>query len=129
MANAAHNNRPARESVSKRIGAKATAWVWHRDASRCVYCGCALTKGNGAHLDHLTPHAHGGADDVTNLVLACERCNSARQDMSLVQWAAYAAEVYGLKVRPAAILARAARPVPAAMMGRGRAWQGATVAA
>lgn len=129
MANAAHNARPARESVSKRIGTKATAWIWRRDRSACAYCGCKLVKGHGAHLDHLTPHAHGGADAVVNLVLACERCNSARQDMSLVQWAAYAAEVYGLKVRPAAILARAAKPVPAALAGTGRAWTGATITA
>jgi endonuclease I len=127
MANAAHNSRPNRESVSKRIGAKATAWIWRRDNHRCVYCGCRLAKGGGAHLDHLQPQAHGGQDLVTNLVLACERCNSARQDLSLRQWAAYAAEVYGLRVRPAAVLARAATPVPRAYAGRGRAWAGAAI--
>lgn len=129
MASAAHNTRKNRESVSKRIGDKATAWIWRRDRSRCAYCGCALVPGRGAHLDHLTPHAHGGADAVTNLVLSCERCNSARQDMTLTEWAAYAAEVYGLKVRPAAVLARAATPVPAALAGKGRAWIGCPVAA
>ena len=129
MASAAHNNRPSRESVSKRIGDKATAWIWKRDGHACAYCGCALTPGRGAHLDHLTPHSQGGADAVVNLVLACERCNSARQDMSLAQWTAYAREVYGLRVRPAAILARAAAPVPAALAGKGRAWTGATIAA
>ena len=127
MASAAHSSRPARESVSKRIGARATAWIWRRDGGRCVHCGCALTPGRGAHLDHLQPKAHGGADVVTNLALACERCNSARQDLSLRQWAAYAAEVYGLRVRPAAILAQASTPVPRALAGRGRAWTGAAI--
>lgn len=129
MANAIHNSRPARESVSKRIGVRATSWIWHRDRSACAHCGAALTPGRGAHLDHLTPHAHSGADEVTNLVLACERCNSARQDMSLAQWAAYAAEVYGLKVSPARLVKRASTPVPAALAGTGRAWQGAVIAA
>jgi len=35
MASAAHSSRPARESVSKRIGARATAWIWRRDGGRC----------------------------------------------------------------------------------------------
>lgn len=129
MASAAHNSRKSRESVSKRIGDKATQWIWARDGHACAYCGKALVKGRGAHLDHLTPAHHGGADTVVNLVLACESCNSARQDMSLTQWAVYAAATYGLRVSPAAILRRAATPVPADIIGKGRAWQGATVAA
>lgn len=128
MASAAHNNRPARESVSKRIGATAARWIWKRDRCRCAYCGVALKKGRGAHLDHLEPHAHGGQDLVVNLVLACESCNSARQDMTLAQWAAYAKATYGLTVRPARVLAQAATPVPAALRGRGRAWLGCPVA-
>lgn len=105
------------------------AWIWTRDRAACAHCGAALTPGRGAHLDHLTPHAHGGADEITNLVLACERCNSARQDLSLAQWAAYAAEVYGLKISPARLVKRAATPVPAALAGTGRAWRGLSVAA
>ena len=129
MASEKHNTRKQRESVSKRIGDKATAWIWRRDRCQCAYCGVALTPGRGAHLDHLTPAHHGGADVVTNLVLACESCNSARQDMTLTQWAAYAKATYGLTVRPARILARAATPVPAALAGTGRAWTGCPVAA
>lgn len=129
MASAAHNSRPSRESVSKRIGDKATAWIWRRDRACCAYCGEKLTPGRGAHLDHLTPAHHGGEDLVTNLVLACESCNSARQDMTLTQWAAYARAAKGLKVSPAKILARATTPVPAALAGKGRAWLGCPVAA
>jgi hypothetical protein len=129
MASVAHNSRPSRESVSKRIGSKATAWIWKRDKACCAYCGEKLTPGRGAHLDHLTPANHGGEDLVINLVLACESCNSARQDLTLTQWAAYAARARGLKVSPKAILARALTPVPAAFAGKGRAWQGAPLAA
>ncbi len=128
MANAAHNTRKNRESVSKRIGSAATKWIWDRDGHSCAYCGCSLVPGRGAHLDHLEPHAHGGEDTVINLVLSCERCNSARQDMSLRQWSDYAAEVYGLRFSPACIKRRAASPVPASYIGRGRAWNGASLA-
>lgn len=123
----AHNSRKGRESVSKRIGAAATAWIWQRDRCRCAYCGKALRKGEGAHLDHLRPQAAGGEDLVVNLVLACERCNSARQDKPLKVWARYASEAYGIEFDPAAVLARARTPVPAALAGRGRAWAGAAV--
>ncbi len=37
--------------------------------------------------------------------------------------------MYGLRVRPAAVLARALTPVPAALLGKGRAWAGCPVAA
>jgi hypothetical protein len=129
MANAAHNSRPNRESVSKRIGAKATSWIWRRDRCKCAYCGVALRPGRKAHLDHLEPQAHGGQDLVVNLVLACDRCNSARQDMTLAQWAAYARATYGITFRPEAILARATTPAPKAMVGRARSWAGCPVAA
>lgn len=128
MASAAYNSRPSRESVSKRIGEKATKWIWTRDNSSCAYCGCGLIPGRGAHLDHLNPRANGGEDLITNLVLSCERCNSARQDMSLVQWAAYSSRVYGLRFSPSKMLAKASTPVPSQYAGRGKAWFGLKVA-
>lgn len=104
----AHDNRPGRESVRKRIGRAASRAIDARDGGRCVYCG---SDGAGAHLhlDHLQPKSLGGSDEVANLVTACRRCNSARQAMSLGQWAAYAAEVYGLRFTARAIRAHAKR--------------------
>jgi len=127
MASAAHNCRKHRESVSKRIGKTAARWIWHRDGHRCVYCGVALTPGHGAHLDHLEPRSHGGSDLVINLVLACDSCNSARQDMTLEQWSAYAKATRGLVFDPEAILAQARTPVPSAMAGRGSSWAGCPI--
>ena len=31
-------------------------------------------------VDHIIPVAKGGSDDLENLVAACKRCNSAKQD-------------------------------------------------
>lgn len=78
MANAKHNARPNRESLSKRLG-KTARQIKARDSHACQYCG-ATEQSSGAHLhlDHLTPRAHGGLDVASNLVLACRSCNSSR---------------------------------------------------
>ena len=107
---AAHNSRPGRESVSKRIGVRAVRAIAARDGGACIYCGAtAETSGAHLHLDHLTPRSAGGADDARNLVTACRRCNSARRDMTLAQWSAYAATKLGLKIDPRAVRAHARR--------------------
>lgn len=90
---AAHNNRPNRESLSKRLG-RIARQIKARDNYACVYCGATeATSGAHLHLDHLTPKASGGADVATNLVLACRSCNSRRQDLTLAEWAAAATEL------------------------------------
>jgi len=83
---AAHNSRPGRESLSKRLG-RVARLIKARDGYACVYCGATeATSGAHLHLDHLTPKASGGEDVATNLVLACRSCNCARQDMPLSIW-------------------------------------------
>lgn len=107
MCNSArHNNRPGRESLSKRLG-KVARQIKARDEHRCQYCGAtAETSGAHLHLDHLTPKAHGGRDVAENLVLACRSCNSARKDMPLSAWC----KKIGLDAR--SIRARARRALP-----------------
>ncbi len=109
MCNSAkHNNRPGRESLKKRLGVVTVRAIEARDGGVCAYCGrdAAESKAH-MHLDHLTPKASGGADVARNLVTACRRCNSARQNITLTQWAAYAAVKLGLTVDPKAIRAHA----------------------
>jgi hypothetical protein len=38
---------------------------------KCQYCG--QTDAN--HVDHIVPKCRGGSDELSNLTLACERCN------------------------------------------------------
>lgn len=111
---AAYNARPNRESLSKRLG-KVARLIKSRDGHACVYCGrTAAQSGSHLHLDHLTPRNAGGQDVATNLVLACRRCNSARQDMSLSRWSAVAAESLGLEFTATQIRAQARRALPVA---------------
>ena len=109
---AAHNSRPGRESLSKRLG-KVAKLIKARDGHACVYCGAtAETSGAHLHLDHLTPKSQGGADVATNLVLACRSCNSARQDLSLARWATKARKEMGLTFTARGIRAHARRALP-----------------
>jgi len=53
-----------------------TAWV-----GKCIHCGSKLVVGDDgrslgeATLEHIFPEAQGGTNEVTNLAVACARCN------------------------------------------------------
>jgi 5-methylcytosine-specific restriction endonuclease McrA len=52
---------------------------------RCVYCGRKMLK---LTMDHITPLSKGGSHTVSNIVPACQSCNSAknnRQAQRLIQ--------------------------------------------
>lgn len=60
--------------------------VWLRDRGRCQYCGKQVPRrGGGNTYDHVTPRARGGKTEWTNIVTACNHCNSAKKDMSVEQ--------------------------------------------
>src|SRR5713101_9274932 len=51
--------------------------VRERAGNRCEYCRLpqdAVTLAT-FHVEHIIPRQHGGADDASNLALACHRCN------------------------------------------------------
>jgi 5-methylcytosine-specific restriction endonuclease McrA len=45
-----------------------------RDGLTCVYCGATTNL----EVDHIWPRKHGGTDDPSNLVTACEACNQEK---------------------------------------------------
>lgn len=45
----------------------------------CAYCGARME-----HVDHIEPFAQGGANEWTNLTAACQPCNHAKSDKSLL---------------------------------------------
>lgn len=109
-----HAARSGRESLRKRLGLKVSRAIAERDGCRCAYCGAtAEESGAHLHLDHLRPRSQGGADVASNLVTACRRCNTARQDMSVAQWSAYAATKYGIVFSSRAIWGQARRRLAA----------------
>ena len=50
---------------------------WHRT---CVYC---KAKDVPLQIEHLTPRSRGGSDRVSNLALACEKCNQKKANRPL----------------------------------------------
>ncbi len=51
--------------------------VQRRAANRCEYCRLSQTAASVARfqVEHVRPRQHGGTDVLTNLALACPRCN------------------------------------------------------
>lgn len=59
--------------VSKRLRYE----ILRRDNYRCRYCGAGAPDVE-LRVDHVTPDALGGATEPSNLVTACEPCNSGK---------------------------------------------------
>jgi 5-methylcytosine-specific restriction endonuclease McrA len=52
--------------------------VFARDGHRCQYCG-----GQAENIDHVVPRSRGGSHDWENVVAACRRCNTRKEDRLL----------------------------------------------
>jgi len=106
------NNRPGRESLSKRLG-KVARQIRVRDCNCCRYCGAtAEMVGAPLQLDHLLAQSEGGQDIASNIVLACPRCNRAKSNKSFDAWVVFAAANLNLTIDAVAIFAHAAQPLP-----------------
>lgn len=59
--------------------------VYRRGRGVCYLCGIQVTSVEGARsygtLDHVVPLARGGADEESNLALACYGCNQDKADL------------------------------------------------
>lgn len=51
--------------------------VFKRDRFTCAYCGRTPPEVL-LHVDHVTPRAAGGNDDMENLITACATCNQGK---------------------------------------------------
>ncbi len=64
-------------------GWEARAYLLEKFHHRCVYC----SKGNTAfEIDHQVPRSRGGSDRVSNLVLSCHDCNSAKGNRTAAEF-------------------------------------------
>lgn len=57
--------------------------VFKRDSFTCQYCG-QKSPDVVLEIDHITPVAEGGGNDLLNLVTACRDCNSGKSDRRLL---------------------------------------------
>ncbi len=64
-------------------GWEVRAYLLEKFRRRCVYCG----KSNTAfELDHQVPRSRGGSDRVSNLVLSCHDCNTAKGNRTAAEF-------------------------------------------
>ena len=54
--------------------------IYLRDGLACAYCGESVEDGAGLTLDHVLAVIAGGTNHEANLVTACMRCNSSKND-------------------------------------------------
>jgi 5-methylcytosine-specific restriction endonuclease McrA len=58
--------------------------LWTAQAGSCAYCcGSLLPR---YHLDHIHPRAKGGVNHPSNYCLACQPCNHAKRDRSVMDF-------------------------------------------
>ena len=83
--------------------------IYARDGHRCVYCGRHESElSDRLTLDHVAPVELGGGNGANNLVTACRRCNSSKQDLPLRGFLARLADL-GVEVEDVARRVRNAR--------------------
>lgn len=73
---------------SKWIRQERRLGIYLRDGMACAYCGASVEDGATLSLDHVKPHSHGGSNASKNLVTCCRRCNSARGNRPVADFAA-----------------------------------------
>lgn len=71
-----------KKSAANRLNAPSLRNVLIRDNFTCQYCGAKVGMRSGTR-DHVMPRSKGGPDVIENVVAACRRCNSAKDNMSL----------------------------------------------
>jgi hypothetical protein len=64
-------------------GWEARAYLLEKFQRRCVYCGKSDTA---FELDHQVPRSRGGSDRLSNLVLSCHDCNSAKGNRTAAEF-------------------------------------------
>lgn len=62
--------------------------IVYRDRGRCINCGKDLSgqfdveDERGVHFDHIVPLHNGGINDVSNIQLLCQHCNTSKNASS-----------------------------------------------
>lgn len=51
----------------------------------CWYCGKEMKVGQ-LSVDHVFPRSKGGTDDMDNIIMCCQSCNSSKADKDLMDW-------------------------------------------
>jgi len=77
---------PVRVVGKRRPISKRRREIFAKCGGRCCYCQTPLTLDGRWHVEHQMPRSLGGADEITNLVAACEPCNLAKRDRTALEF-------------------------------------------
>lgn len=61
---------------------KENQYQLQEDRGVCTYCN----REAKTTFDHIIPRANGGPDEISNMVPACQSCNSSKSDTNLLEW-------------------------------------------
>lgn len=77
------------KSVGGKISHKEIKSLLIKQKGKCANCLITLKKSgkNRYHVDHVTPIALGGANDILNIQLLCPPCNLRKSAKDPIQWA------------------------------------------
>lgn len=68
--------------------------IWVSDGLRCVYCHQPMGKVQ-LTVDHFHPLESGGANNTSNLLSCCRKCNKSKGSMSAQDWCSKLRPEYG----------------------------------
>jgi 5-methylcytosine-specific restriction endonuclease McrA len=96
------------------FGFEVKEYLLHKWGINCVYCG---GENNPLEVEHIHPKSKGGSNRISNLTLACRKCNQAKGDKPIEQF---------LKKKPELlrkILAQAKAPLKDAAAVNSTRWE------
>ncbi len=66
----------------RQVSARKRFAVLKRDGYRCQLCGASSADGARLEVDHRTPLAKGGSNNLDNLWTLCQKCNAGKGTLS-----------------------------------------------
>jgi 5-methylcytosine-specific restriction endonuclease McrA len=60
-------------------------YLLYRHGHRCAYCG-GMSGDAVLEIEHVHPKSKGGSNRVSNLVIACQKCNAAKNNHLPAEW-------------------------------------------
>lgn len=59
--------------------------IWVADGCKCMYCGATFGK-SAMSIDHFHSLESGGANDTSNYLSCCKKCNKSKGSMDALKW-------------------------------------------
>ena len=84
----------AREKNKAKELRRSQWWKRKRAAGQCHYCQQSFPP-DELTMDHVVPLIRGGRTTKSNVVPCCKHCNSQKQHLLPVEWAAYLERLRG----------------------------------